>query len=259
VTVAANKKTLKRRVDDYLWRDESKTVQNLRSILHQHFWDFDNVAVIGGMVRDLGRKGVSGFKSDVDLVIDAPEDDVAKLAQLLGARANQFGGFGFQGARWKIDFWALETTWALRAGHISVTSLEDLIQGTFFDWDAVLYELKSRRIMCTDEYIATLNSGLLGLNLRATPSSIGNAVRAIRRIIEWDVCATEGLIDFVDEVLGTEGLGEITRYEKERYTNSITSFFGSRDQLVYSLHNFDERHKLGTQFARQLMLPGLLD
>lgn len=259
MTVVANKKTLKRRVDDYLWRDESKPVQELRSTLHQHFWSFDRVAVIGGMIRDLGHRGVSGFKSDVDLVIDAPREDVAKLAGDLGATRNQFGGFGFHGPRWKIDFWALETTWAFKAGHVPGSSFSDLMQGTFFDWDAVLYDLKSRRLICRDEYVATLNSRLLGLNLRATPSSVGNAVRAIRRVFEWDVYAAEDLVDFVDEVLETNGLEAVARCEKERYQNSISSVFYTRNQLVNALRNFDERQDLGTKFARQLALPGLLN
>lgn len=96
---------------------------------------------------------------------EAPAQDVAKLARRLGAIENRFGGYGYQWPRWKVDFWALETTWALRSGHISASSLEDLKDGTFFDWDAVLYEVNNRWVLCSEDYFDKLDSGRLGLNL----------------------------------------------------------------------------------------------
>lgn len=226
--------------------------------MSNHFGDFERVAIIGGMIRDLGRYGVTGFKSDVDLVIEAPAQDVAKLARRLGAIENRFGGYGYQGPRWKVDFWALETTWALRSGHISASSLEDLKAGTFFDWDAVLYEVNSRRVLCSEDYFDKLNSGRLGLNLRATPSSVGNAVRAIRRVLLWDVLATDELLDFVRETADSEGLETLTESEIRRYGNCVLPLFRTQSELIVALENFDKRHHLGTKFARQLPLPGVL-
>lgn len=111
-----NEKLLKRRVDDYLWRDKSKTVAALRLVLESRFADFDDVSIFGGMIRDLAKNGKRGFQSDVDIVVDAPESEVKELAERLSAKPNMFGGFGFQTDRWQIDFWALETTWSHRHG-----------------------------------------------------------------------------------------------------------------------------------------------
>lgn len=254
---APDPKTLKRRVDDYLWRDRSKTVGDLRSILQENFGDFENVAIIGGMIRDLGRCGVAGFKSDVDLVIEAPAHEVAELADRLGARSNSFGGFAYNGPRWKVDFWSLETTWALRKGHISANSLEDLTQGTFFDWDAVLYEVKTRRVVFSEDYFERLNSGRLGLNLRATPSAVGNTIRAVRRLLLWDVAASSELLDFVAETVESKGLLVLQESEHDRYRNSYLACFGTPSELMMALRDFDQRRHLGTRFARQLPLPGI--
>ena len=80
--IARDERVLKRRVDDYLWRDKSKTVQALRQTLIEEFGDFEKVSIFGGMIRDIARGGKRGFRSDIDLVIDAPAAQVTHILQV---------------------------------------------------------------------------------------------------------------------------------------------------------------------------------
>jgi len=256
--LARDDKLLKRRVEDYLWRDRSKTVSALRAILLEEFGDFDRVSIFGGMIRDIARGGKRSFQSDVDLVIDAPAEQVRQLAQKLSAKPNVFGGFGYTSARWEVDFWALETTWAHRAGYIKASSIDDLLEGTFFDWDSVHYDIKSRRLSAQDGYLQKMRSRTLGVNLIRTPSTIGNAVRAIRRILLWDLRATPDLLDFIENALANEGLGAAVTYETRKYRTSVCASYPVQDQLIEALASGNDREPFAVGSPRQLELPGLL-
>lgn len=253
--IARDEKLLKRRVDDYLWRDQSKTVQALRHALNEHFSDFKNVSIFGGMIRDLARGGKSAFNSDVDLVIDAPAYEVHKLAIRLSAKSNSFGGYGFSTERWKIDFWALETTWSLRQGYVRATSIDELLQGTFFDWDAVHYDINERRIYAQEGYLQKLKSRTLGVNVLETPSAVGNAVRAIRRVISWDVRVTATLFSFIEVVVRDNGIEALVEFEKKKYGNSICSGFETTGKLINAIALLNERTDISLSSPRQLELP----
>jgi hypothetical protein len=253
-----SERLLKRRVEDYLWRDKSKTVSALRHILTYEFGDFDRVSIFGGMIRDIARNGKRGFRSDVDIVVDAPAEHVRDLANRLAARPNTFGGYGYKSARWDIDFWALETTWAHTQGHIRVSRIDDLLEGTFFDWDSVYYDLKSRKLRAQDGYLERIKSRTLGVNLICTPSRIGNAARAVRRILLWDLRPSALLIEFLEHVLARDGLEAIIAYEIRKYGQSICSNYTSRHELIDALTSGTADVRFTAGSPRQLELPGLL-
>lgn len=254
--VAQDERLLKRRVDDYLWRDQSTTLRALRAALDMHFSDFEKVSIFGGMLRDLARLGKSGFKSDIDLVIDAPIDQVDELAARMSAKSNSFGGYGFSTDRWKIDFWALETTWTLRQGHVQATSIDELLEGTFFDWDAVHYDIKQRRLFAQEGYFERLRKRTLGVNVVATPSAVGNAARAVRRLITWDLRASEELLMFVEGVVRNNGLEALVTFEEAKYSNSVCAEFKTPDKLMSALVVEGHRSKPDLASPRQLELPG---
>ena len=221
--VAPDLSALKRRLDRYFWANRSGEMALLRQMLAAHFGAFDRVAVIGGLVRDFAREGRAGFRSDVDLVIEAPASRVAELAMTLGAAPNRFGGYGFRGGPWRIDFWALETTWAVRHAGVSVSRLEDIIRCTFFDWDAVAYDLRERRLICSRDYLDRIRRGTLDINLRPTPSPEGNLLRSMRRLVLWRLHTGPALRAFIDESLDDKTFRSIQAKERRLYTHSVTS------------------------------------
>ena len=217
---APNYSALKRRLDRYFWANKTAEMTCLQATLAQHFQTFARVAVVGGLVRDFAREGRSEFRSDVDLVIDAPAEEVARLAKRLKATPNRFGGYGSKEGPWKIDFWALETTWARR--HVSVQKLEDVILCTFFDWDAAAYDLWERKLICADGYLDRLGRQVLDINLRPNPSPMGNLVRAIRRLILWHVLPGPELRKFIDEHLNDDALRFVQAKERELFSHHVS-------------------------------------
>ncbi|EOT7838869.1 hypothetical protein AAER22_29790 [Pseudomonas aeruginosa] len=213
--IAPNQFALKRRLDRYLWANRSGEMEVLQAALDSNFRTFDRVAVIGGLVRDFAREGRAGFRSDVDLVIDDSREKVALLAEKLGATPNRFGGYGYKSGPWKIDFWALETTWARK--HVPMRKLEDVLLGTFFDWDAIAYDLWERKLICSDDYLERIRAKRLDINLQPNPSPMGNLVRAIRRLVLWQASPGERLRCFIDEHLDESTLRHVQEKEMELF------------------------------------------
>lgn len=249
MSTAPNKSALKRRLDRYFWANETGEMVFLRRVLEDRFAAFDRIAVIGGLVRDFAREGRAGFRSDVDLVIDAPADRVAALAAELGATSNRFGGFGCKQGPWKIDFWALETTWARR--HVSVQRLEDIVACTFFDWDAIAYDLKGRRLICADNYLGRIRKRTLDINLLPNPSPMGNLVRAVRRLVLWKLQAGPSLQGFISEHLDEAALRFIQEKEAELYASPVSTRWSTADKARAALLS-NVRSRNGMQFELHL-------
>lgn len=246
---APNNLALKRRLDRYFWANDTGEMVFLRQVLEERFTAFDRIAVIGGLVRDFAHEGRAAFRSDLDLVIDAPADRVAALAVELGATSNRFGGFGCKQGPWKIDFWALETTWARR--HVPVQRLEDIVACTFFDWDAIAYDLKGRQLICADNYLGRIRKRTLDINLLPNPSPMGNLVRAVRRLVLWKVQAGPSLQRFISEHLDEAALRFIHGKEAELYASPVSTRWNTADEARAALLS-NVRARNGAQFELNL-------
>ena len=254
--VATDKHVLKKRLDRYVWESRASRSVLLRKLLETHFMQVGRVAIVGGMVRDFARRGRKGFSSDVDLVIEANPDDVSALAQTLNAKANRFGGYSSLLGSWKIDFWALHTTWSHRQGHAEISNLEDIISCTFFDLDAIIYDLDSRAVYCDVSYFDRLKSGQLDVNLLPNPSIHGNLLRAVRRLLLWDLELGPRLAQFIDAHLDDASFAQIAETNRALYGDSLLSRLGDERRLRALLESRDERKSIATFYAEQLPLPG---
>jgi hypothetical protein len=259
--VAPDLYSLKRRLDRYFWHTNTPEVIYLRNILNEHFSAFSNIAVVGGLVRDFAREGRSAFRSDVDLVIEATEGEVAALAKKLSARRNKFGGFGLYLSPWKIDFWALEATWAAKTGHVCVCKLDDVIRCTFFDWDAALYDLRHRKVICNSAYLDTIRKKEIEINLRPNPSIGANLLRSVRRLLLWNLQAGPRLTNFIIENLDYESFRTMKQQECLEYANPVLLHFPDLETLRHQLFERERRkgvYASKTQFSLALE-PGVHD
>lgn len=242
--VATDKRAIKRRMDDFLWREASEPNVRLRRVLKGHFFQFDRVAIVGGMVRDFARAGREAFHSDVDLVIEDDVEAVAKFARQHSAEPNKYGGFSFYAEGWKLDFWALETTWASRAGHARVHKLEDIARCTFFDCDAILYDLKERKVICSDSYLDHLRSGRIEISLEPNPSVTGSLYRAVRRLLLWNLEPGPRLRSFIECHLTDQGFDSLVREEGRKDCDGLLTSFRGADVLRNCLSREDVRSKI---------------
>lgn len=201
--------------------------------------EIGEVLIIGGLVRDLAFYGTDERPvSDIDLVVRGSPSALAEYAKLVGAEANKFGGYGLKTPAFKADFWAFSSTWAKQAGHVPIQKSEDLLRCTFFDWDAIIYSLRSRRVSAIDNYIGRLHSRVLDLNLEPNPSVKGNLVRALRRVMMWDVRPGPRLKRFIMDALRWHSWEDLVAAENNAFSTSYLSHFdGHWKYLTGVLHN----------------------
>ena len=180
------------------------------------------LALIGGAVRDVARDGVRRFRSDLDFVLyEGNELAFLRLMDKLGGIRNRFGGYRLQLGRRRIDVWALEHTWARTVGLRKVETLPDLLECTFFDWDAVLYDLHTRRILAKPEYFAALRTRVLDVNLLENPNPTGSLVRALRRGALWQVAFGPELTSFVRARLQVEAWSDLVSVDERAFGKPI--------------------------------------
>lgn len=257
MTVAAKPEIVKRRLDDYVWRDQTLASRRLRHVLTTHFFRYDNVAIVGGMARDFARVGKTGFNSDVDLVVDAPADAVAAMARSINARANAFGGYSIEELGWNVDFWALETTWAVRQGHVQAQGLADFTRSTFFNYDAVIYDLKRRRVLFDDCYLEGLRRREMEVNLLPNPTTMGNLYRAVRRILLWDLSAGEKLRSFITQNLDEAAFRDIVKVDNRKSASPFLFKYRNATELRNAVVCREYRVAMSTYYGEQLNLPGI--
>lgn len=188
--------------------------------LLQQLSGFGEVAIVGGMLRDLLlHKSYAKFTSDVDIVLDA--DDTPELRQLLtklGAQKNRFGGYALD-TEWQADIWLLGQTWAKVAGHREVTRIEDIAHTTFFNWDAILYSFNKKSFVYNCKYLDHISDRYLDINLKENPNRIGSCVRTLRAALNWGAVLSPSLAAFTAEVIEDVGPNAILQAEKKSFAD----------------------------------------
>ncbi|NTF18103.1 hypothetical protein G6L37_06770 [Agrobacterium rubi] len=222
--IAASLAEVEWRLESFLAGSDGRGLE-LAANLSRFSTAFRAVAIVGGMIRDFARVGAPGFHSDIDLVIDAPTAAVSDFARQVGARANAFGGNSVVLGGWEFDFWALETTWAAREGHVHLSVIDDVLKSTFFEIDAILFHLGRRKVICNDVYLSSQQLNILEVNLEANASIIGCLYRAARRILGWELTAGSRLRHFISNNLDSAAFVEMTSIEKRKMATPIIQSF----------------------------------
>lgn len=222
---------LRRRVSRFVGdsRDGRSSVGELIRRLGQ----FGEVAIVGGMIRDLLLKDdYASFSSDVDLVLDAPEtSELRALLAEYGAVENRFGGYALETA-WKSDIWLLGRTWAQVHGHRRVTKVDDLLHTTFFNWDAIVYSWSRKRVICAPGYLRNLDDRLLDINLEPNPNRLGNSVRALRTAVLWGATFSPQLAKFVLDAVAEFGVSTFLEAETRSYRHRRVLSAAAIDEAI---------------------------
>lgn len=146
--------------------------------------------IFGGMVRDVALFGPGGFSSDIDIVVNLPLTDLVSLLSKLSTNAlriNKFGGIRFNYHNFEFDIWSLNETWAFRENHIACTGESSLLKTTLMSWDAVLFDLRSEKVLSTENYITDLYCRHLELVLKTNPNPCGSVTKILRTIFTKQV------------------------------------------------------------------------
>lgn len=238
MTVATSRSHLAQRVDRYVKSVSSLSGEPLSETLEHMFGAASQKFIIGGLVRDLARGGIASRHFDVDVVLDLESVEVLKIACRENAKPNRFGGFGTVKRGWKIDFWALSTTWAHQAGYAKLNYPSDIIDTTFFNVDAILFNLRNSQVVMEDDYLKDIESRILEINLEENPSIEGNLVRAVRRLKMWNYRCGPRLARFLHKNIDQEMFHRIICVEQKLYGKSYAKQFVDHRELLVELTDY---------------------
>jgi len=205
---------------------------------------YGSIALFGGMLRDLSIVGNKGFNSDIDVVVDSNNvEELGRVLESFSCSRNKFGGCRLSLSKWNVDIWLLETTWAFKLGHVHGGSFSDLCKTTFFDWDAIVYEVNSEKITAIDGYVERINSGVLDINLEINPNPIGNIVKAFRYQQKYDASFSNRLARYIVKYLNDMNAEQLARYENASHDWPILSEKELSDSIT-ALRMHQEYHPL---------------
>lgn len=187
-----------------------------------------DVYLFGGVLRDVALYGKRGFHSDIDLVIVGDWGSVAKHLEYRGASRNRFGGYRLQVNGWPIDLWSAEKTWAIAEGHVPYHGVASLLETTILNWDAILMNWRTRRIICHEDYLEKLSKRILDIVLKPNPNPLGMAVRVFRHLSITDPSAiSHKAVEYLTQVTRRYSYLQLVESEVRSYGNQVI------DQAVY--------------------------
>lgn len=200
--------------------------------------------LFGGVVRDLALFGKRAFDSDIDVVIDGDFLRLTSILSRLGAKKNKFGGFRLQVGDWPVDVWAAEDTWAVRKGLVEYRGVASLTKTTVLNWDAVLMAWRSKKFICSTDYLGVLSSRTLDIVLMENPSPRGMAVRVFRHMSQKSARKIGiSAFKYLEAVTAEFSFEELRRHELASYGGSLI------DPLMFEFFRF-ARDRKGDEVER---------
>lgn len=156
-----------------------------------------DLAIFGGMIRDLTLGRPESFRSDIDLVSTASSEEIYSLISEYSPLRNRFGGFRFFFLGRPYDIWSLSDTWAVREGYVEASRIEDLCKTTFFTMDAALFDVKSEFFYAPKFCRRSIEGKLLDINLIHNPFPRKMAMKAVELSIRQGLRMSYELCEFV--------------------------------------------------------------
>lgn len=185
--------------------------------------NYGDVAVFGGLIRDLALGFAYSFRSDIDVVVQGLDRaGVARLAEKYDGELNAFGGCRFSIGRWMFDVWPLEETWALKqmgADRIA-SDFPDLFATTFLNVDAAVYNFSHPSLDLSPRFVDGIKNLKLDVNFRKTPNSKGAAVKTLRMMASTDFSLAPRLAAFLGSAIEEHGIHELV--EKDRLSPAVS-------------------------------------
>lgn len=216
-----------------------------------------SVLIFGGMLRDLSLLGIAGFASDVDLVVRT--NDAEGLDRILAtyrSEKNRFGGYRIQLEKWQVDLWTFESTWAFKEELVIPKGRRDLCKTTFFDWDAIAFDVSDAKFFSVDGYIERINSQIIDINFESNPNPLGNVVKAFRFREKYDAQWSNRLSRYIFAFMQNLSSVKINEYEKRSHDSKYLEEASLRSLIVA----LEEHQKISPlfpfQFEKQKRLLG---
>lgn len=220
--------------------DLNSTASAQTAHIHKYPADFLNfisnslsnsrIYLFGGVIRDLALFGKRGFNSDIDIVVDGEWDSCIEHLNILGAKRNKFGGYRLEIAGWPIDIWNARETWAIRQGIVEYTGISSLTRTTILNWDAILMDWDSRKIICDPNYLDSLKERQMDIVLQQNPNPLGATVRVFRHLCAKDAKSiTQATAEFLAESTELYTLSQLKNQELKSHGSTLI------EEAIFSL------------------------
>lgn len=184
--------------------------------------EVSSAVIFGGLIRDVCLHGVKKFKSDVDIVVRCQDSQAfERFIQSRNVQKNKFGGYRLQVSRWLVDIWEFENTWAFSNGFIDPVDEKSLLETTFFNWDAIFYDVLERQLEFRDGYFDDLSNKVLDMNLEDNPNELGAFIRTLRLVSKNSAKTSRGLTEFMLSSFDKTLDCQILNYEKNHFQSSL--------------------------------------
>ncbi len=221
--IASSPSILRQRLKRFLYAPHNTGRLQVARI-SQQLSQLGPVFLFGGAIRDIALDGIRYFSSDLDFVIQCKPESLDQTMQVLSlsypVSQNKFGGYRIQCDKWWLDIWSLENTWAFKQNHVNFESASSLLATTITNWDAILFELNSQKIICQPDYFKMLQQGILKLNLAVNPNPEGALLRVIRCLIAKPVNWLEPeLFQYLKQQLSCISYQDLRQYELSQYSS----------------------------------------
>ena len=211
-------KTLKRKIEYLLYESRYSRRSRLVEKFIKPLVETGQVGLFGGAVRDALFKSARDFNSDLDFVIEVKnQKQFSKLLEKYSPQKNSYGGYRTIIGNTKIDFWQLKDSWVKNDSNLNVNNIKDLVDTTFFNLDAIIYDLNNRKIYKGNTFSDGIEKETLDINYAHNPNLDSVAVKAIRRLWTHDLRASDKLISFIVERINKSGWESLVERDKNAY------------------------------------------
>lgn len=219
-SVARSDRDIKQRLGKFV-KSATTTSHELANVFSS-LRSLGDVVIFGGVVRDIALFGAGQFRSDIDLVIDIEDRRAIEIAlRRHKYTLTAFGGYRLRIDSWQIDVWPYRKTWAVAQGYVDAQRVEDLIHTTFFNWDAALFSLESKKLTHRPDYIDDLQKRYLDVVLRDNPNPLGMVERALRLMMRTGATLSPTLVQFILQTFEERKAGALFKKEFVGNTSAL--------------------------------------
>lgn len=195
----------------------------------------DSVFIIGGFLRSVVNKEKP---RDLDLIFNMSNESLSNYIDKwkLPFSKNKFGGFKVDFKNIVIDIWTSEANWAFKTKVVDIGDdyiLSKVAQGTFFNYDSLVFDLKTQRVNVA-QYNECVKSERLDIIRKddnysqKNPGKIANVARAFRIRRKSGLHFSENLCRYIyDEFV------ELGIYDADRMVNYIYDFVSIKQTEKY--------------------------
>jgi hypothetical protein len=183
--------------------------------------ELGEVVLFGGVLRDLALNSPSAFRSDVDVVVVAPDEHAFdSFFRDKNARMNRFGGYRVALSGGSIDVWPLQRTWAFKTGALQGALPSDLIKTTYFSWDSIAYSWRTGELLCRNTYLSDIKRGVVDIEFPDNPYPLGALVRTFRLLVSRRAWIGFRLARHTFRLLEGYGPREIVKAERRGFAKA---------------------------------------